>query len=303
MNEIVPFADMQQMALVMSKNRMFGKSADDLLPLMLIAQAEGLHPAIAAIEYDIINGRPAITSRAALARFQSAGGKIEWKERTDTKASATFSHPQGGSLTIVWTMERAALAGLTGKPNWQKMPAQMLSARVVAEGVRAVYPACLSRLYTDDEVRDFDPVTAPRNVTELREETPAPQPTAPSQPIAEVSDVSDNASPIRERMAAACENLAEIMKSEYHGTPVFEDGEKDLARLKKNKTEPGESGKPAITEANVAYLESVVSEYARKREAIIRRMDRGAAEDVTAAADQAFKDDVPTTEPQQYDIF
>ena len=178
MNEIIPLADLQKMATVMGQTKMFGKSPAELLPLMLIAQAEGKHPAIAAQEYDIIQGRPAINSRSALSRFQLAGGKIEWKERTDKTATAVFSHPQGGSLAVTWTIKRATLAGLTGKDNWKKYPAQMLSARVVAEGVRAVYPACLSGLYTVEEVQDFDPPRTERNVTPEAQEEPQEDPSA-----------------------------------------------------------------------------------------------------------------------------
>lgn len=167
-NELaLPMRELEAMAKVMSK--LFRKNPDDLMALMLLAQAEGKHPAIAAQEYDIIQGQPALNSKSALARFQAAGGKIKWTERTDTKASAVFSHPAGGDLEIVWTIERAQKAGLAGKDNWKKIPAQMLSARVVAEGVRAVFPACLSGLYTVEEVQDFDeekPAKAePRNVT------------------------------------------------------------------------------------------------------------------------------------------
>jgi DNA-binding XRE family transcriptional regulator len=73
MNELVPFDQLKEMALVMGKTGMFGKSPDQLMSLMLIAQAEGLHPAIAAQEYDIIQGRPAINSRAGLSLVQLAG--------------------------------------------------------------------------------------------------------------------------------------------------------------------------------------------------------------------------------------
>lgn len=162
MNALVPYVELEKMAKALGFNKMFGKSPDELLPLMLIAQAEGKHPAIAAQEYDIIQGRPAINSKSALARFQHAGGCIQWNARTDVKASATFSHPQGGTLEIEWTIERAKQAQLTGKDNWKKYPAQMLSSRVVAEGVRAVFPACLSGMYTSEEVQDFD---APRGRT------------------------------------------------------------------------------------------------------------------------------------------
>lgn len=158
-NQLVPYTELEKMSKALGYNKMFGKTAEDLLPLMLIAQAEGKHPAIAAQEYDIIQGRPAINSKSALARFQHAGGCIQWNERTDTRAAATFSHPQGGTLEVAWTIERAKQAQLTGKDNWKKYPAQMLSSRVVAEGVRAVFPACLSGMYTTEEVQDFD---APR---------------------------------------------------------------------------------------------------------------------------------------------
>jgi hypothetical protein len=161
---VIPFDQLKQMATALGKNKLFGKTAEELLPLMLIAEAEGKHPAIAAQEYDIIMGKPAINSRAALSRFQLSGGRIGWKERTDAIATAVFVHPSCiGEVEITWTIERAAKAGLTGKDNWRKIPAQMLSARVVAEGVRACFPACLSGMYTSEEVQDF--VREPRDVT------------------------------------------------------------------------------------------------------------------------------------------
>jgi hypothetical protein len=61
-------------------------------------------------------------------------------------------------------MERANAAGLTGKSTWKQYPDQMLSARVVAEGVRAVFPACLNGVYLAEEVQDFD--TKPRPAKE-----------------------------------------------------------------------------------------------------------------------------------------
>lgn len=106
-----------------------------------------------------IQGRPALKSQATLARFQAAGGRIQWTKRSDTECSAVFSHPQGGDCEITWSIERASKAGLVGKDNWKKFPAQMLSARVVAEGVRAVFPACLNGLYIAEEVQDMEPRT------------------------------------------------------------------------------------------------------------------------------------------------
>lgn len=157
-----PIQEVERMALAIAGCGLFGvKTPDQAFALMLIAQAEGRHPATVAQDYDIIQGRPALKSQSALARFQAAGGRIQWTERGPTACAAEFSHPQGGTLTIRWTMERAQAAQLTGKDNWRKFPDQMLSARVVAEGVRAVFPACLNGVYLAEEVADFDAPRAP----------------------------------------------------------------------------------------------------------------------------------------------
>lgn len=173
-----PITEVQQMARAIAGSGLFGvKTPDQAFALMLIAQAEGRHPATVAQEYDIIQGRPALKSQAALARFQAAGGSIRWTERTDTACEAEFVHPQGGKLSIRWTMERAQAAQLTGKDNWRKFPAQMLSARVVSEGVRAVFPACLSGLYLAEEVQDFavdEAGTPAKRPEKAKEVAPAP---------------------------------------------------------------------------------------------------------------------------------
>jgi len=158
-------SDIEIMAKAITKSGLFGiKTPDQAVALMLVAQSEGRHPASVASEFDIIQGRPALKSQAALARFQAAGGKIQWTSRGPSKCSAKFSHAQGGELEITWTMERAQSAGLTGKATWKQYPDQMLSARVVAEGVRAVFPACLNGVYLAEEVQDFDAKPMPVKV-------------------------------------------------------------------------------------------------------------------------------------------
>lgn len=155
---VIPVSDVERMAVAVAKSGLFGVSTpDQALALMLVAQSEGRHPASCAKEYHIIKGRPALKADAMLARFQQAGGKVEWAERTNDKVSATFTHEQGGSLNVTWTLEDAKRAGLANGDNWKKYPRQMLSARVISEGVRAVYPSIVSGLYTPEEVQDFAP--------------------------------------------------------------------------------------------------------------------------------------------------
>jgi hypothetical protein len=181
--------DITAMAQAITKSGLFGiKTPDQAVALMLVAQSEGRHPASVASEFDIIQGRPALKSQAALARFQAAGGKIQWVERTDSKASAKFSHAQGGELLVEWTIEQARDAGLTSKQTWKQYARAMLSARVVAEGVRACYPACLNGVYLAEEVQDFDakPPKAQVTIIESKQEEPvAMLPESPKEIIVE----------------------------------------------------------------------------------------------------------------------
>lgn len=177
-NYLIPVDQIQTMAVSIAKSNLFGvKTPDQALALMLIAQAEGMHPAIAARDFHIINGRPALKADAMLARFQTAGGKVEWKTYTDEVVTAVVSHPQGGSVEIKWTIDMANKAGLTKNPTWKQYPRQMLRARVISEGIRTVFPGVAVGVYTPEEVEDFAPVSkAPRNMGNAEviiEEAPA----------------------------------------------------------------------------------------------------------------------------------
>jgi hypothetical protein len=157
-NDLIPLKDQQMMAEAIVKSGFYGfKDINQVMAVMVVAQAENKHPGTVVQEYDIIQGRPALKSQAILARFQQAGGKIEYHAYTDDKVEMTFSHPSGGSLKLAWTLKQAQEIGLASKDNWKKYPRAMLKARVVSEGVRAVYPACILGHYAVEEVQDFEP--------------------------------------------------------------------------------------------------------------------------------------------------
>lgn len=161
-NALVPMNDIEKMGTAIAKSGLFGmKTPDQAVALMLIAQAEGMHPAIAARDYHVIQGRPALKADAMLARFQANGGKVNWDVYTDQEVKATFSHPAGGSITLSWTLEQAKRIGLAGKDNWKNYPRAMLRARVISEGIRTVYPGCVVGVYTPEEVQDFEPAKRP----------------------------------------------------------------------------------------------------------------------------------------------
>lgn len=207
--------DICNMSVAFAKSGFFGyKSAAEAFSLMCIAQANGLHPAKAAERYHIIQGRPAMKADAMLSSFQESGGKVKWIKRTDTECRLWLSHPQGGELEVCWTIERAKKAGLTGKSTWSQYPTQMLSARCVSEGVRALFPACLCGMYTPEEVSDFGTAQVPnfseQTEAEVIEDEPTAQPEQPAKPKAEKKPVDDETKQFMEGMKGLWSQAPEI---------------------------------------------------------------------------------------------
>ena len=149
--------DMSMMANAIAKSGLFGmKTADQALALMIVAQAQGKHPATITDDYDIIQGRACRKSSSLLTQFQAMGGTVQWdQDNHESRQGATFSHPSGGSMHVAWDIERATKAGLTGKDNWKKYPQQMMRARCISEGVRAVYPAAIGGMLVSEEAQDM----------------------------------------------------------------------------------------------------------------------------------------------------
>jgi hypothetical protein len=174
-------SSLERIAAIIAKSGMGGfKTPEQATVAMLLALAEGIPLGRVIHEYHVINGRLSLRSECMLARFQKAGGTIQYIDRGPACVTVCASHPKGGSLTVSWTMTRAREAGLTANPTWQKHPTAMLSARATAEAVRAVYPACLSGIITEEEAVE---ITTPPAHNENGSH-PLPAPVDP-EPIAD----------------------------------------------------------------------------------------------------------------------
>ena len=181
--QLVTIQDINTMAQAVSKSGFFGlKTPEQAAALMLVAQADGLHPAKAATHYHIIGGRPALSADAMLARFQSAGGRVEWGAYGDEAVEGTFTHSQGGSVKIRWDLARAKKAGVG---NLEKFPAAMMRARCISEGVRTVFPGVICGMYTPEEMESVRP-----------------------QPVADVVDIGPLLDGIR-----GAENLGDLVEA------------------------------------------------------------------------------------------
>lgn len=156
-SRMAPMDELREFAEAAVKSKFYGfTSADQMLPLMMVAQAQGRSFVSVVEEYSVIQNRPALKAEAMLSRFQRAGGHIKWTELSDTRCAAIFSHPQCDPVEIDWDLKRAQQAQLTN-PMWKKYPRNMLKARVISDGVRTAFPACLGGMYTPEEVGDFEP--------------------------------------------------------------------------------------------------------------------------------------------------
>src|SRR5258708_5163191 len=177
-NALVTLGELEKMAQVVVGSKLFGvQSVEQAMTLMLLCQAENVHPMIAMRDYHIVEGKPALKADAMLARFQAGGGKVEWQEDSDTKVSAYFSHPGSPKPVLIeWSLESAAKVSvynrkkngwepLTNKHTWKSYPRQMLKARVISEGVRATNPGVAVGIYTVEETQDFTEPRTEKNIT------------------------------------------------------------------------------------------------------------------------------------------
>ena len=179
--------DLETMANVVARSGLFGvKDPTQAMALMLLCQADGLHPMTACRQYHVIQGRASMTSQTMMSRFLQSGGRQEIHELTEEAAELTLTHPQGGSARIRWTIQQAQKAGLAGKDNWKAHPRSMLLRRAQAEAVRAVAPFILEGLPLEDEAADLPHETL---LAPVKRDIDIDKLPAIDQPVIEMTDI------------------------------------------------------------------------------------------------------------------
>lgn len=278
---ILAFETLQSMAKTMAESGLFGvKNPTQALALMLVAQAQGIPAAQACVDFDLIQGKPSMTARAMLARFQEKGGTITWNEYTDKACEAEFTHPQCPKpVKIRWTMEDAARAGLAGKENYKKFPRQMLSSRVMSEGVDRCYPSASGGFYPPEVVQDFDRPKGERDVT-------PDMPRLPSAPINPTTGALDALTAARQEVVMAtaaqiktamAEDRADDAYSLYETSGFDAEEKKALwsclpsdirSALKRMHEAEVAQAQGTISEPQKKRLEAIIKEYKLDREAV-----------------------------------
>ncbi len=164
-NSAMSLRDIMELAKHVVDSKMYGwNNAAQVIVMMNLCVAKGLHPIEAVERYHCLNGKPSMKADSMLAEFQSKGGIVKWVEYEQDAVTGVFSHPQSPEpLSVRWTIRMAQEAGLLNKPGpWKQFPRAMLRARVISEAIRTVLPGVCIGIYTPEEVGDFTsvPVTA-----------------------------------------------------------------------------------------------------------------------------------------------
>jgi len=173
-----PIQAIQVMGEMIWASGMFGcVKPEQGMVLAMQCLAEGKAPLELAKTYHIVEGKLSMRADAMMGRFLTTGGKVKWLVRSDKEVKSIWSK-DGNDVEISFAFDDFVKNGVAVaksgqvKDNWKKFPRQMLTARVISEGVRLLAPQLIAGIYTPEEVADFTsndkPLPAPKVYVEER---------------------------------------------------------------------------------------------------------------------------------------
>lgn len=164
--------EMKQWATTIMDSGLLPSSIDTPEQVITIVQHGkelGLTPHIALNNIHVIAGRPVVSSSMLGAMLKKHG--VEWVIKEDFETIETAGgEGKRTSYEFFWkskvtdsvlntvfsiTWGQMELAGYTVKQNWQKYPKEMMRARCLTYGVRALFPEVFLGLYSDVEINDI----------------------------------------------------------------------------------------------------------------------------------------------------
>lgn len=147
-------AMIMSLAPVIHQSRLFGvASLEQAATVMLKGHELGL-PLTAAFELiHIVQGKPSLSPRGALAIIMSSGllAELMIDEQTDS-CTVTMKRTNGFTYTTSFTMDDARRAGvIKDGGGWQSYPANMLRWRAIGFCADVVFPDVLAGMKRADE--------------------------------------------------------------------------------------------------------------------------------------------------------
>jgi hypothetical protein len=131
------------------------KTPEQAMAIMLTGRELGIPPMQALRGVNVIQGTPAIKPELMLALCvqRIRGFKYRFADCDDKSATFVCSRPEMSQEYVsTFTLDDAKRAGLLGKENYSKWPANMLRWRAVGNALHVVAPDVLVGIYTPDEL-------------------------------------------------------------------------------------------------------------------------------------------------------
>lgn len=124
---------------------------------MLYGRELGIGPMRSLRSVHMVDGTPTLAAEQMRSMVLAAGHEIAFPERSKTRCVAQGRRKGSTVYTSVeWTIQDARDMNLATKPNWRKMPRQMLVARATAELCRLIFADVIGGAYATEEVADGD---------------------------------------------------------------------------------------------------------------------------------------------------
>lgn len=149
-----------------------GKPADGAAAILYGAEL-GLNAIQSLQQIMVINGKPGIETRTAVALLMRHGYVIRTVESSDTSVTVEGVAPSGHTEQSTWDIDRAKLAGYTKNALYERIPQQMLYAKAAMEVARKIAPHVLMGIaYSTEELHLENGVPAPVRATARRMDKP-----------------------------------------------------------------------------------------------------------------------------------
>jgi len=167
MNDVLTIQAMCKAAaasgLVKSKASSLAQKEADAFFISMYGYELGF-PAMTALQLIYaVDGKPTLSAQGMVSLLRRHGFSVELPDPGTIKDSATVKvkRPGGEWRAYTYTMEMAQKAGLSGKDNWRKYPAEMLIWRAAATACRMEGGDATAGLYMIEEMNpdaEIDPV-------------------------------------------------------------------------------------------------------------------------------------------------
>lgn len=167
MNDVLTIQAMCKAAaasgLVKSKASNIAQKEADAFFISMYGFELGFPPMTALQLIYAVDGKPTLSAQGMVSLLRRHGFSVELPDPGSVKDSATVKvrRPGGEWRAYTYTLDMASKAGLTGKDNWRKYPAEMLIWRAAATGCRMEGGDATAGLYMIEEMNpdaEIDPV-------------------------------------------------------------------------------------------------------------------------------------------------